>query len=49
MYSLEFVTWSILGHFRSFFEGLHQFWASVAEGVGGREAGAGGEEGGGNS
>ena len=34
-YSLEFVTCLILGHFRSFFEGVHQLWASIAEGVGG--------------
>ena len=42
-YSLEFVTCLILGHFRSFFEGAHQFWASVLRGwVGGWEAGVGG-------
>ena len=29
------VTYLILGHFSSFFEGAYQFWASVAEGVGG--------------
>ena len=40
-YSLEFVTCLILGHFRSFFEGVHQFWASVAKGVGGWEVGVG--------
>ena len=33
--SLIFVTYLISGHFRSFFfEGAHQFWASVAKGVG---------------
>ena len=48
-YSLEFVTCLILGHFRSFFEGAHQFWASVLRGwVEGRQ-GRGGGEGGGNS
>ena len=40
--SLEFVTCLILGHFRSFFEGAHQFWTSVAKGMGGREAEGGG-------
>ena len=29
------VTCLILDYFRSFFEGAHQFWASIAEGVGG--------------
>ena len=32
----------ISGHFRSFFEGAHQFWASVAKGVAGQEAEGGG-------
>ena len=37
-YSLEFVTCLILGHFRLFFEGAHQFWASVLRGwAGGRQ------------
>ena len=34
VYSLKFVTCLISGHFRSFFEGAHQFWASAAKGVG---------------
>ena len=40
-YSLEFVICLILAHFSSFFEDAHQFWASIAEGVGGHGAGAG--------
>ena len=34
VYSLKFVTCLISGHFRLFFEGADQFWASVAKGVG---------------
>ena len=33
-----FATYLISVHFRSFFEGAHKFWASVAKGVGGWEA-----------
>ena len=34
VYSLKFVTCLISGHFRLFFEGADQFWASVTKGVG---------------
>ena len=37
MRSLELVSCLILGHFRSFYGGVHQFLASVAKGVGRRE------------
>ena len=40
---LIFATYLISVHFRLFFEGAHQFWASVAKGVGGRGRGVGWE------
>ena len=45
-YSLEFVTCLILGRF---FEGAHQFWASVLRRWAGGRQGRGGGEGGGSS